>query len=106
NMVALHAAAVCLVYPSLYEGFGLPVVKSLKVKVPVITSVNSAMAEIAGSAALTVNPESVDEITLALEKITRDSSLRYRLIQSSRRVASKYSWDKTAKLTLAVYQTL
>lgn len=106
DLVALHAAAICLVYPSLYEGFGLPIVKSLKVAVPVITSKNSSMSEIADSAALLVDPTSVKEITKAMEIITTDSSLRFRLIQKAKKISNKFSWINTARETLKVYKSL
>jgi len=106
NMVALHASASCLVYPSLYEGFGLPIIKSLKVGVPVITSVNSPMAEIAASAAILVNPQSTDEIATAMSSITNNLALRYRLITAAKKISQNFSWTKTAKSTLEVYNSL
>ena len=106
NMVALHAAAFCLVYPSLYEGFGLPVIKSLKVGVPVITSAASSMSEIAGSAAIYVNPKSVDSIFKAMEKICRNSQIRKQLKISGKKIAANFSWQKTAKTTLNIYKAI
>jgi len=76
DMVALHASALCLVYPSLYEGFGLPIIKSLKVGTPVITSNNSSLKEIASECALLVDPTSENDIAKAIEKITQSLKLR------------------------------
>jgi glycosyltransferase involved in cell wall biosynthesis len=106
NMVSLHASAFCLIYPSLYEGFGLPVIKSLKVGVPVITSSASSMSEIAGKAALYVNPKSVDSILKAMEKICRNSQLRKQLKTSGKKIANRFSWQKTAKATLNIYKAI
>lgn len=106
DIVALHAAAACLVYPSLYEGFGLPVIKSLKVGIPVITSINSPMAEIATGASILVNPESIDEIAAALKEITQNHSLRFRLIAKTKTISKNFSWIKTARETLEVYNHL
>jgi glycosyltransferase involved in cell wall biosynthesis len=75
DMVALHASAICLAYPSLYESFGLPIIKSLKVGTPVITSNNSSLKEIAKNCSILVDPTSVDEITKAIEKIRGNPEL-------------------------------
>ncbi len=106
DMVALHASATCLVYPSLYEGFGLPILKSMKVGVPVITSNVSSMPEIVGDAAILVNPSSTAEITKALEKIIKSPTFRKTLSQKSILQSQKFSWTNTANQTLAVYQSL
>ena len=103
DMVALHASALALAYPSTYEGFGLPIIKSLKVGVPVICSNTSSMPEIVGDVGLLVNPNSVDEIAHAICKISRYPSLRKKLIQKGLVQAQKFSWDQTAKQTLLVY---
>lgn len=106
DMVALHASAVCLCYPSLYEGFGLPVVKSMKVGTPVITSNISSLPEIAGNAALLVNPTSTQEIALALEKVVKSAPLRRQLSNLGIRQAKQFSWIKTATETLKLYESL
>lgn len=106
DMVALHASALCLAYPSLYEGFGLPIIKSMKVGVPVITSNTSSMAEISGNAAILVDPKSIKDISNALEKIIKHSSTRKSLSQKSVRQSHKFSWTQTAQQTLKVYQSL
>lgn len=106
NMVALHASAICLAYPSLYEGFGLPLVKSMKVGVPVITANTSSMPEVVGKAGILVDPNSVPEIEAALEKLLKNSKLRKTLSQRSVLQAKNFSWDNTASQTLTVYQSL
>lgn len=106
DMVALHASALCLAYPSLYEGFGLPIVKSLKVGVPVITSNNSSLIEVAQNAAILVNPNSESEITKAIEKIIKYPKVRQKLTQNGILLSKKYSWLKTAQQTLEIYKSL
>lgn len=106
DMVALHASAICLAYPSLYEGFGLPLVKSLKVGTPIITSNLSSMPEVGGKAALYVNPNSTEELTNAITKIIKISSVRKKLIENGLIQAKKFDWLKTAQQTLTVYQKI
>lgn len=106
NLVALHAAAICLLYPSLYEGFGLPVLKSMKVGTPVITSATSSIPEITGASAILVDPMSVDNIYQAIDKIIKSAALRSRLSRLGISQATKFSWTKTAKETLNLYQSL
>lgn len=106
DMAALHANALCLAYPSLYEGFGLPLVKSMEVGVPVITSNVSSLPEVVGSAGILVDPLSVENIEIAIEKIVTSLSLRTKLSKLSLKQAQKFSWDRTAIETLAVYKSL
>lgn len=106
DMVALHSAAICLVYPSLYEGFGLPLIKSMKVGTPVITSNASSLPEIVGNAAILVNPNSSQDIASAIEKVLKSSILRTNLSRKGIKQAKKYSWTITAAETLKFYQSL
>jgi len=106
DMVALHASAICLAYPSLYEGFGLPLVKSLKVGTPIITSNVSSMPEVGGKAALYVNPNSTEELTKAITKIIKSSTIRKKLIDNGLIQAKKFDWLKTAQETLSIYKSL
>jgi glycosyltransferase involved in cell wall biosynthesis len=106
DMVALHASAVCLCYPSLYEGFGLPVVKSMEVGTPVITSDNSSLPEITGQAAILVNPVNVQEIAMALENVIKSLPLRRKLINLGLHQSLRFSWSKTASETLKLYESL
>ncbi len=103
DLVQLHAAAVALVFPSLYEGFGLPLIKSMAVGTPVITSNTSSLAEIANKAALLVNPKSIVDIANAINKIQRQP-LRRTLISKGITQAKLFSWEKTARETLKMYQ--
>ena len=106
DMVALHAAALFLAYPSLYEGFGLPVIKSMKVGVPVLTSNISSMPEIVGKSGLLVNPRSVENIYLGINKLLSSAVLRKQLSESAKSTASRFSWDQTALQTLEIYSKL
>ncbi len=103
----LYAGAEALVFCSLWEGFGLPIVEAMRAGTPVITSNNSSMAEIAGDAALLVDPLSIDDIAEAITRITVTErtlldTLRERGLQRS----LNYSWERTARETLAVYERL
>lgn len=100
----LYAHAVAYVLPSLYEGFGLPILEAFEHDCPVITSNLSSLPEAAGEAALFIDPESVTEIKKAMQKMLIDSSLRKKLIQEGRKQLEKFSWEKTAKETLSVFE--
>jgi glycosyltransferase involved in cell wall biosynthesis len=106
DMVALHASAICLAYPSLYEGFGLPLVKSLKVGTPIITSNISSMPEIVNNSAILIDPTSIVQITNALEKMLHSQKLRLILSQQGIIQSQKFSWVKTATQTLQVYNLI
>jgi len=106
DIVALHASAILLATPSFYEGFGLPLVKSLCVGVPVLVSQNTSLSEIAGNAAILVNPNSTDSIYLALEKILTNSHLYQKLSHNAIIQSKKFSWLTTAKQTLNIYKII
>jgi len=106
EMVPLHASALALVYPSLYEGFGLPIIKSMALGVPVITSNTSSMAEIADNCAILIEPKSINSIYQAIEKICTDSKLRHRLSVKCFANSKKFNWKNSAKLTLSFYQKI
>lgn len=98
EVVKLTASAKALVYPSLFEGFGLPIVDSFNTHTPVITSNVSSMPEIAGDAALIVDPHSPSAIANAMEKISFDEELRKQLIFKEIERKNRFTWDKTANL--------
>lgn len=106
DMVSAHASALALAYPSLYEGFGLPVLKAMAVGTPVITSLNSSMAEIAKDSALLVNPKSTQSILKAIIKIYQDKDFRQNLSKKGIDVVKQFSWTQTAKQTLKIYEKL
>ncbi|MEZ5567195.1 MAG: glycosyltransferase family 1 protein [Halioglobus sp.] len=100
----LYSGAVALAYPSLWEGFGLPIVESMAAGTPVITSANSSMQEIGGDAALLVDPESVDAIAEAMYSIASSSEVQERLREKGLARAAKFTWRNTAEQTLALYE--
>ncbi len=93
---SLYRSAQALVFPSLYEGFGLPVLESMACGTPVITANTSALPEVAGDAALLVDPTSVEEIVAAMKLIVNDSLVRFRLREKGLAQAARYSWESTA----------
>ncbi len=104
DLPALYSGATVFVYPSLLEGFGLPVVEAMACGSPVITSDNSSLKELAGDAARLVDPLRVESIREALEDALEDASLRSTLSLRGLERARHYSWESTAALTLDAYR--
>ncbi|MFW5792865.1 MAG: glycosyltransferase family 4 protein [Bacteroidota bacterium] len=94
----ITASALSLVFPSTFEGFGIPIIEAMNSDVPVITSNITSMPEVAGDAAILIDPYSVDSITNGLISIAKDENLRKSLIEKGRLQAQNYSWDKAASL--------
>ncbi len=87
-------------FPSLYEGFGLPVLEAMAVGTPVVTSSVTSLPEVVGDAGLLVNPYNIEEITFALDQLLTDEGLRLRLTEKGLLRAKQFSWEKTAEQTL------
>jgi glycosyltransferase involved in cell wall biosynthesis len=104
ELPALFSGATAFVYPSLLEGFGLPVVEAMACGTPVITSKNSSMKEVAGDAALLIDPRNVLEMTEALAQLSEDAGARQELSRKGLNRATQFSWHRTAKLTLDAYR--
>lgn len=102
----LYARASILAFPSLDEGFGIPVLEAMAWGVPVITSNASALAELGKNAALLVDPKSTDEIAGALVNLTEDEGLRETLIRAGKLHAKKFTWEHAVRKTHAVYREL
>ena len=100
----LYAGADAFVFPSLFEGFGRPVLEAMACGAAVITSRSSSLPEVAGAAALYVDPYSVDEIARALRRVAHDGELRTRLSAAGREQAVRFSWEQTARRTLDAYE--
>ncbi|WP_218596802.1 glycosyltransferase family 4 protein [Chroogloeocystis siderophila] len=94
--------AIALVFPSLWEGFGLPVLEAMACGTPVITSNVSSLPEVAGDAALLVDPYNTAEITAAMQAVATESGLRSRLSEQSRVRANNFNWAKTGQATAEV----
>jgi len=93
----LYGSALALTFVSYFEGFGIPIIEAMHCNTPVITSNVTSMPEVAGNAALLVNPFSIGSIAEAMTKIYRDTDLRKQLIEKGQKQCKKYSWNKTAE---------
>ena len=96
--------ASVFVFPSLYEGFGLPPLEAMAHGTPVVTSNTSSLPEVAGNAALLVNPENVFEIQRALQRALLDPALRDRMKQRGYDQAQRFSWTSSVERILAIYR--
>jgi len=104
DLEGLYAAATAFVFPSLYEGFGLPVLEAMRRGVPVACSNRSTLPEVAGGAALLFDPEDDEAIHTALVRLLDDAELRDRLRVAGPAQAALFSWDATATRTAAAYE--
>jgi glycosyltransferase involved in cell wall biosynthesis len=100
----LYAGADAFVFPSLYEGFGFPVLEAAAYGVPVITSSTSALAEVAGNAAVLVDPLDVDEIAGAIARVVDDEKLRAELVKLGHDRLQQFDWEDTAERVLRVLE--
>ncbi|MCK9910128.1 glycosyltransferase, partial [Microbacteriaceae bacterium K1510] len=89
--------------PSMHEGFGLPILEAMSAGTPVLTSNVSSMPEVAGGAAVLVDPTSVEDLSAGLQRLMRDDELREALIARGRIQAARFSWANTAQQTLAAF---
>jgi len=106
KLIELYQTAKIFVYPSLYEGFGLPVLEAMACGCPVITSNVSSLPEVAGDAAILVDPYNTDALTDAMHKVLTNENLRERLAVMGLERAKKFSWERCARETLNVFNTL
>jgi glycosyltransferase involved in cell wall biosynthesis len=106
ELITMYNLADCYLYPSKYEGFGLPILEAQACGCPVITSNTSSCPEIAGDGALFVDPYNVDDIAAAMMKITIDKKLRSNIIKKGFINCKKYSWQFTAKQLLNLFKEI
>ncbi|MBI3958808.1 MAG: glycosyltransferase family 4 protein [Chloroflexi bacterium] len=106
DLPALHSAATLFVFPSLYEGFGLPVLEAMACAAPVICGNRSSLPEVAGDAALLVDPTDTNAIAAAIQRVLADDELRQSMAEKSLAQAATFSWQRTAAETLAVYREM
>ncbi len=103
QLAALYKSAKIFVYPSLYEGFGFPVLEAMAKGTPVICSNNSALPEVGGDAGLYFSPEDFHELAEKIQALWSDTKLQYKLSSAGLKQAEKFSWSKCAKQTLELY---
>jgi glycosyltransferase involved in cell wall biosynthesis len=103
DLPALYSAAEAFVFPSLYEGFGLPPLEAMACGTPVVTSGVSSLPEVVGDAALTVDPHDVEALASAMERVLTDPALRAALIRRGLVRAARFTWERAARETLTIY---
>ncbi len=106
DLPALYSAASLFAYPSLYEGFGLPVLEAMACGTPVVASKRSSLPEVVGEAGLLVDPLDVTAIAAAMAQVLADEDLHQRLSELGRLQAAKFNWGKTAAKLVELYQKL
>lgn len=104
DLVKVYSAASLLVHPALYEGFGFTPLEAMACGCPVIVSRAASLPEVVGDAGLYVNPYTIGEIISAMERLITDGELRNKLIEKGLQRAKLFSWERTAKQTLSVYE--
>lgn len=104
DITRLYSHADLFVFPSLYEGFGMPVLEAMACGAPVVTSNRTSLPEVAGEAALLVNPENDEELAEAMVRVLRDTPLRESLRAKGFERAKQFTWERAARQTLGVYR--
>jgi glycosyltransferase involved in cell wall biosynthesis len=100
DIAVLYSGALALVFPSLYEGFGFPVIEAMRCDTPVLCSSSTSLGEIGGDAVLQVDPLDVDSIAAGIGRLVDDDALRRNLVEKGRLQSQKFTWQRAAELTL------
>ena len=106
DLPVVYSAADCFVFPSLYEGFGLPPLEAMACGTPVVCSNASSLPEIVGDAAITTDPADVAALAAGISRVLADGELRADLSARGLRRAAMFTWERTARQTLEVYDGL
>ena len=101
-----YSSATLLAYPSLYEGFGLPPLEAMACGCPVVTANTSSLPEVVGEAGIMVNPYDTRSLVQAMRRVLTDDKLRDNMVRKGLEQSKKFSWEKTAELTLQVYNKI
>jgi glycosyltransferase involved in cell wall biosynthesis len=104
DLPALYRAASLLVYPSLFEGFGIPLIEAMSCRCPIVCSDVTSLPELAGDAAVLVHPYDVEGLADAMWRVLSDRDLRADLVAKGLARARHFSWEKAARQTLQVYR--
>ena len=104
DLPALYSGCIAFVMPSLYEGFGLPILEAMACGAPVLTSKSSSMPEVSGGHALLVKPHNVNEIAYKLSRLLKEKDLRWKLAAAGEEWVKKFTWEKTAEETIRVFE--
>lgn len=106
SLAYLYANAICFVYPSLYEGFGLPILEAFDNNCPVICANNSSLPEVGGNAALYFDNEDAGKLAKAVEMLFTDNSIRQKCIELGRIRCKEFTWEKCFEETSKVYRRM
>ena len=106
DLPGLYSGACCFVLPSLYEGFGLPVLEAMSCGAPVIATHTSSLPEVTGDAAILVDPQDMVGLADAMRLVCTDADRRRSMREKGLRQAGRFSWERAARETLACYQTV
>jgi glycosyltransferase involved in cell wall biosynthesis len=106
ELVEAYAKAICFVFPSLYEGFGIPVLEAFAAGCPVALSRASCLPEVGGDAVVYFDPESMEDMRSAVDQLITSPSLQNQLIAAGKERVKQFSWERCARETAAVYSRL
>ncbi|WP_033397593.1 glycosyltransferase family 4 protein [Desulfobacter curvatus] len=104
DLKAVYSGATALIYPSIYEGFGLPILEAMACRCPVVCSNAASMPEAAGDAAILIDPFDADDLARAIDLIVNDSLVRHNLIAKGEQHAANFTWSRTAQKTAKVFK--